>query len=57
MGPGYELEKHESFPIFRMGVDYHIPVKDEWFVPVALIYDIKEGYSSWSVCLGGGIRF
>jgi hypothetical protein len=56
-GPGYELERHKSFPIFRLGSEYIFTLNSDWFVPVGLFYDIKEGFDAWSVSAGIGFNF
>ena len=56
-GPGYELERHKSFPIFRLGSEYMFPLKGDWFIPVGLFYDVKEGFDAWSISVGFGLEF
>ena len=56
-GPGYELERHKSFPIFRLGSEYLVSLKGDWFIPLGLFYDIKEGYDAWSISIGIGLEF
>jgi hypothetical protein len=57
MGPGYEIERHKSFPIFRLGAEYRLPWQGERFIPLGLFYDLKEGYNAWSVSTGLGVEF
>ena len=57
LGPGYELEKHKSFPIFRVGKEYLIRFNSVWFIPVGFFYDAKDGYDTYSLSVGAGINF
>jgi len=57
LGPGFELERHHSFPIFRLGTEYLFTLPNAHFIPLGIFYDAKEGYDAWSICLGYGIRF
>jgi len=56
-GGGVELERHEHLGIIRLGTDYLFPVGKGWFIPLALLYDIKEGFDTWSWALGIGREF
>jgi hypothetical protein len=56
-GPGVELEKHESFLIYRIGAEYIPHLGNEWFLPVGTFFDIKKGYDSWSLNVGIGKAF
>ena len=48
LGGGIELERHEHLGIIRLGTDYIFPVGKGWFIPLGLLFDIKEGFDAWS---------
>lgn len=56
-GGGVELERHESFPVFRVGGEYVIPLKQEWFIPMGAFVDVKPGFHAWSLMIGIGKTF
>lgn len=57
-GVGRELEKHQSFWVFRAGVEFEIEMGNHWDLSPSLIYDLKESvYDSWSIGLTVGKRF
>ncbi|MEN8201219.1 MAG: hypothetical protein ABFS28_01400 [Bacteroidota bacterium] len=41
-GPGYELEKHHNFPVFKVGTDISKSFEGGWGIGVVLAYDFKE---------------
>jgi len=41
-GPGYELEAHHNFPVFKVGTDVSKSFEGGWGVGVVLSYDFKE---------------
>jgi hypothetical protein len=53
-GGGYEFEKHHNFAVIRLGVEYEIPIRNDWDVSFGLAFDHKEVYNSLSfaVCFG-----
>lgn len=42
-GPGIEIEKHENFYIFKVGIDYELELGNHWDVTPALYYFNKDG--------------
>ena len=56
-GGGVELEKHEHLGLFRIGTEYKFPLGNEWFIPLSVLFDLKEGYDSWSWAVGVGKEF
>lgn len=59
LGPGYEIEKEESFPLFRTGLEYEIEFGNHWDISPTVFYDSRfdGGYHTWSIGLGVGKRF
>lgn len=51
-GPGYELEAHHNFPIFKIGTDIAKSFEDGWAVGVVLSYDFKEVNSAITLAIG-----
>ena len=56
-GPGYEFEKHENFPMFKIGTDIAKNFEGGWDIGITIAYDIKEVNSMLSVGLTAGKRF
>jgi len=57
-GFGYELEKHENFMVFRLGVEYEFELGKEWDLAPGIVFDAKEDiYSSYTLGLTVGKRF
>jgi len=57
-GPGIELEKSESFPLMRMGVEYEIELNPHWDLAPSVFYDTRfSEYHTWSIAIGIGKRF
>jgi opacity protein-like surface antigen len=57
-GGGVELEKHENLGIIRLGTEYEFRVGERgWAISPVLMYDIKEGYDTWSLAVAAGRWF
>jgi len=56
-GPGIELEKHHNFPVWRIGTDYQIPLKNNWDLTPVFSFDHKEAYTSWELVISIGKSF
>lgn len=56
-GGGIELEKNENLGVVRLAAEYKIPLNNKWFIPLAAVLDIKEGYDSRTLSLGIGRGF
>lgn len=57
-GFGKEFEKHHSFWVFRLGLEFEFEIHNGWDFSPALIYDLKESvYDSWSLGVSVGKRF
>ena len=55
LGPGVELESHQNFFVFRLGIEYAIPINDNWYLKPSIAYEIKElEYSILNIGLGIG---
>ena len=48
MGGGIEMEQHDNFGVFRIGVQYAIEVRENWALIPKLYLDVKGGYNTWS---------
>ncbi|MFY0628192.1 MAG: hypothetical protein JXR07_17975 [Reichenbachiella sp.] len=58
VGFGKEFEPHESFWVYRFGLEYEIEFGHHWGLAPSLMYDIKESlFDSWTVGLVVGKRF
>jgi hypothetical protein len=59
IGPGYEIEKEEGFPLFRTGIEYEVEFGNHWDISPTVFYDSRfdGGYHTWSIALGVGKRF
>ena len=59
LGPGFEIEKEESFTLFRMGLEYEFEIDHHWDISPTIFYDsrFEGGYHTWSIALGVGRRF
>jgi len=52
-GYGIELEKNENISLFRFGLEYAIPLKDNWELCFSAEYDHKiKAYSSFMFGVG-----
>ena len=58
LGPGIEIEKSESYPLLRAGVEYEIEIGRYWDIAPTVFYDTRlDGYHTWSFAFGVGKRF
>ena len=58
VGPGYEFEKNENFPLVRFGVEYEFEIPGGWDISPTIFYDTRiDAFDTWSVALGIGKRF
>ncbi|TXB69469.1 porin family protein [Phaeodactylibacter luteus] len=58
IGPGVEIDKHETFLLFRLGVEYEIELGHHWDLYPTFFYDTREdSYTTFSIGLGVGKRF
>lgn len=57
-GPGIELEPDEHIGIFRLGLEYEIPIGHDWDVFPSVFYDTRfDRNNAWTTGLGVGKRF
>ena len=57
-GVGRELEKHESFWVYRFGLSFDIASTETWDFGLDLTYDLKQDvYDAWSFGLGLARKF
>lgn len=57
-GPGLEVEKEETFLLFRIGLEYEFDIAAGWDLFPTLFYDQRlDGYSTASIGLGVGKHF
>ncbi|MEN8247412.1 MAG: hypothetical protein ABFS32_00640 [Bacteroidota bacterium] len=57
-GFGKEFENHESFLVYRIGLEYEIEISHHWDLAPGLVFDIKEEtYNSWTLGIGIGRKF
>ena len=55
-GPGYEMERKKSEQesesvslwLMRTGVEFIVPIEDDWSIAPSFLYDFKEEYHSYS---------
>jgi hypothetical protein len=55
-GPGYEMERKKgntdqesiSFWLIRAGVEFAVPIENNWYMGTSFLYDFKEEYHSFS---------
>ena len=58
IGPGIELEKHESFFVYRVGLEYEFEINESWELSPGVFYDNKEGlFDTWSIGLSVAKKF
>ena len=58
LGPGVELEGHEDFFVFRMGVGYEIHLAKGWDFTPEFVYDLKDGHiNALTLSVGIGKKF
>lgn len=52
-GAGRELEKHESFTVINLGLEYGFELRPGWELSLNLLYDNKiDAYDSWMFGVG-----
>jgi hypothetical protein len=52
-GYGVEYENHDSFQIIRIGLEYEVPIQNNWEINFTSEYDIKySAYSSLVIGVG-----
>lgn len=57
-GPGLEIEKEESFPLLRAGLEYEFELNHHWDIAPTVFYDTRfNEYHTWTIALGIGKRF
>jgi len=56
-GPGIEIEKHHNFAVLRIGTEYIIPMKHNWYITPIVTFDHKIDYNSLEFAVGIGKRF
>ncbi|MCA0133527.1 hypothetical protein [Winogradskyella alexanderae] len=57
LGPGIELEKKESFYLFRVGIEYEKDISQSFYILPNLFLDQRfDGYNTWNIGLGIGMR-
>lgn len=58
LGPGVELEGHEDFFVFRMGVGYELHLARGWDFTPEFVYDLKDGHiNALTLSVGIGKKF
>ena len=56
-GPGIEIEKNESFILFRLGIEYEKDISETFYILPNLFLDQRlDGYKTFSIGLGVGMR-
>lgn len=58
LGPGIELEKEESFYLFRVGIEYKKDISHSFYLQPSIFTDQRFGgdYNTWNIGLGIGVR-
>jgi hypothetical protein len=57
LGPGVELEKDESYYLFRFGIEYEKDISPSFYLLPNLFLDQRfDGYNTWNIGLGIGLR-
>ena len=57
-GVGEEFEVNEDFFLYRIGVEYEIPISDKWDMCPSFSYDSrKDAFNTCSIMLGVGYKF
>lgn len=57
VGPGIEMDKHGSYYLMRVGVEYEVELWHHWDLYPTFFYDTRtDGYSTFSFGLGVGKR-
>jgi len=58
LGPGIELEGHQNFSVFRLGLGYEFEFGNHWDFAPEFVYDLKDGHiNSLTIAIGVGKRF
>ncbi|HMO38158.1 MAG TPA: hypothetical protein PKC76_04705 [Saprospiraceae bacterium] len=58
VGPGYEIERNESFLLLRAGIEYEWHLGHHWDIAPAFFYDTRaKANDTWTIALGFGKRF
>jgi hypothetical protein len=50
-GPGYEYEVHQSYVIFKIGLEYEGFIANDWYIAPEVSYNYKEVYENVTICL------
>ncbi|MEO1023724.1 MAG: hypothetical protein AAFW89_14365 [Bacteroidota bacterium] len=57
-GPGFEIAPHETYELFRLGLEYEVELGNHVDVSPNLIYDIRRNaFDTFSYGIGIGYRF
>ena len=57
-GPGLEIEREQSFPLMRAGLEYEFELNHHWDIAPTIFYDTRfSEYHTWTIALGIGKRF
>lgn len=57
LGPGVELEKEESYYLFRVGIEYEKDINHMIYLLPNFFLDQRfDGYNTWNIGLGIGMR-
>ena len=48
LGGGIEVEPHDNYGVFRLGIQYSIEMGENWALVPKLHLDVKGGYNTWS---------
>jgi hypothetical protein len=57
LGPGVELEREESYYLFRVGVEYEKDISKQFYLIPNLFLDQRfDGYHTWNIGVGIGMR-
>ena len=57
LGPGVELERKESYYLFRIGIEYEKDITKQFYLLPNLFLDQRfDGYNTWNIGLGIGLR-
>ncbi|MBT8190150.1 MAG: hypothetical protein KJO29_06945 [Bacteroidia bacterium] len=58
LGVGTEIERQESYFIYRVGLEYEFEMGNHWDIAPTFFYDSRlSEYHTWSLALGIGKRF
>ncbi len=56
-GGGIEVERHHNLGLIRLGTEYLFKLKNNWVISPSFIYDIKDGFDTWSLSIAFGKEF